>query len=206
MQSQEVLNRLMIMKPATIVFLVSQLALAAISELWRLSDDGDPINWSFVRDHWTLLAWAQVLAVSTGVWEGLAGATGRRRLIVWAIGPVTLVAWFFLLTFYFPGAPGLWKILVLLPSSALASSVFAPSWVGIAAGACTGACLQPMKDSAIPKPPFVSGERLTTVRPWRRHAAADEAACRGGTSRRRGPFPFRSVKLGSPAGLFLLLA
>jgi len=125
----------MIMKPATIVFLVSQLVLASISELWRLSDDGDPINWSFLRQHsWTLLTLAQVLAVSTGVWEGLAGATGRRRFIVWAIGPVTLVAWFFLLTFYFPGAPGLWKILLLLPSSALAISVFAPSWVGIAAG------------------------------------------------------------------------
>jgi hypothetical protein len=128
------------MKSAAIVFVVSQLVVAVVFQLLWFSDDVRPIDWVIVNEQnsWMLLVWAQVLAVVAGLWEGIAGVPGRRRLIVCAAVPVGLVAWYMLGTFLYPGAPGVWKTLVLLPAISGTTGLFAPSWGAVAAGAFVG--------------------------------------------------------------------
>jgi hypothetical protein len=79
-------------RTATILFVIAQLVLAALLVLGILTEDGDPLNWLFVRQNfWSLLIATEVLAVCAGLWEGASGKTGRSRLIVYAIGPATLI-------------------------------------------------------------------------------------------------------------------
>jgi hypothetical protein len=119
----------------TILFVVSQLALAALLVLGIFTEDGEPLNWLFVRQNfWSLLIAVEVLAVCAGLWEGATGQVGLSRLIVCAIGPATLITVLMAAAYYWGGTPSLLTGLVVLPSTMLALALFAPSWVAVLIG------------------------------------------------------------------------
>jgi hypothetical protein len=76
-------------KPATVVFVVFQFAIATVFPLSWLAEDGGPIDSPLLREHsWKMLLCAQALSSAAGVWEGFTGRGGRQRLLACAAAPV----------------------------------------------------------------------------------------------------------------------
>lgn len=126
------------MRPATIVFLLCEVAVAATFDwAWIVDNDrfGDLRN--IGPNPLNMLVAAYVTALCAGVWEGVAGTQGAQRLLVCAAGPLSLGAWYSVQSVYF--ADGVGDLLTGLLATALTlpgiSLCFAPIWAAVALGA-----------------------------------------------------------------------
>jgi hypothetical protein len=121
------------MRPATVVYLISQLVLAAVLELSWLTEDRELIAGQAQRHiSWAWLLSAQLLAIAAGAWEGLGSVLDRRRIAVYLAVPTGLVVSYMAQAFYW--APSVSSILVLVPSIGGTIILFSPSWAAVGVG------------------------------------------------------------------------
>jgi len=111
-------------------FLMAHATIAGlVAVMWTIEDATGSVG-GLVRQHYGLLLLAaQAAGLAAGVWQGRSGTGGRVRMLLCSACPVALMAWWFL------GAGGLERVLVLLPAGAGTAFFLGPALAGVAAGA-----------------------------------------------------------------------
>lgn len=124
---------------ASVLFVLSQLVLAAVFEASWLSETDQVTGGTFLGLNSTmLLVVAQVVTVAAGFWLGVSWPTRRHKLFVCGAVPVALVTWYMVQSWFSAQTQGWWWFLVVVPAMGGTALLFAPSGAGVAVGRLLG--------------------------------------------------------------------